>query len=291
MGAAPLVSIVVPCYKHEAFVAQCLDSIFHQTYKELEIIVIDDASPDDSARIIDEIVKKPAFIKRFAGRVTYIARKDNKGAHHTINEGLALAKGDYVAIVNSDDLYVQDRFTLMIAAMQERGASFAFSQVGFVDEHGNEQDDTNDDYYNLSRVQKNIADFPTVGFALLGSQCSLSTGNFLFTRQLLEKIGLFADLKYCHDWDFILKALLVEEPLYIERVLYLYRIHSSNSFRALSDIATKETAELITRFLRNVMLEQYSNVHVPSPKHWPGIFESFIEFFGYKKYLAAARAA
>ena len=82
----PLVSVVVPCYNHEKYVKETIESIVNQTYKNIELIVIDDGSKDNSVKVIQELADKYGF--------TFIHRP-NKGLSATLNEGIRLSKGKY----------------------------------------------------------------------------------------------------------------------------------------------------------------------------------------------------
>jgi glycosyltransferase involved in cell wall biosynthesis len=95
-SAPPLASIVVPSYNYGPYLGECLDSIFGQTVSDFEVIVIDDASTDDTARVLTKIVDP---------RLRVITHKANKGLVSTLNEGLVAARGRYVARIDADDKY------------------------------------------------------------------------------------------------------------------------------------------------------------------------------------------
>ncbi len=96
-----LVSVIVPVYKVEKYLRQCLDSIVNQTYKNLEIILVDDGSPDNCPQICDEYAKKDKRIK--------VIHKENGGLSSARNAGLDICTGDYISFIDSDDL-VSPRF-------------------------------------------------------------------------------------------------------------------------------------------------------------------------------------
>lgn len=105
----PLVSVIVPIYKVEPYLAQCVDSIINQTYKNLEIILVDDGSPDNCPKMCDEYAKKDSRI--------VVIHKENGGLSDARNVGLDIAKGDWITFVDSDD-WIADNFveTLQKAA-------------------------------------------------------------------------------------------------------------------------------------------------------------------------------
>src|SRR5512138_2193028 len=90
----PLVSVIVPSYNGAKFLPESLDSILAQTYPNIEIIVLDDASTDDT----------PAVAARYAGRITYVRQPANLGQFDNVNDGIARGAGDLVAVYHADDV-------------------------------------------------------------------------------------------------------------------------------------------------------------------------------------------
>jgi glycosyltransferase involved in cell wall biosynthesis len=272
------ISVVVPCFNHERYVSECLASIDAQDHADLEIIVIDDGSTDASWQKISEFAPTQ-------GHTVRRVQKRNEGAPSALNRGLALATGEVIAICNSDDCFAPGRLTAMTKELVEKRGRFAFSAVAFVDESGAELPVDHAYAMELRERQRAIATHPTVGFALLRSNVAISTGNFVFTRSLLAEIGHFRAYRYCHDWDYLLRALLETEPVYISRELYRYRLHSRNSFRALAASAEIECPDLLRRFMRASLSDQYPNRRAPSRRNWPVYFDYFIDRLGYGPYL------
>jgi len=117
------VSIIVPVYNVEKYLAKCLDSLVNQTLEDVEIIVVDDGSKDNSKQIIDEFqTKYPDKIKSFV--------KENGGLSDARNFGLDRASGDYIGFVDSDD-YIHSTFLEKMTAQIEEGAYFA-SERGLI---------------------------------------------------------------------------------------------------------------------------------------------------------------
>lgn len=100
MNTSPEVSIIVPCYNHRIFIEKLIDSIYAQTFKNFELIVLDDGSKDGSAELLQTLSEKHHF---------YLKIKENEGLCKTLNQGLALAKGEYVTIIASDDFIPEHR--------------------------------------------------------------------------------------------------------------------------------------------------------------------------------------
>lgn len=98
----PLISIIIPVYNVEKYLSRCLDSVVNQTYKNLEIIIVDDGSTDDSGRICDEYKKRDDRIK--------VYHKENGGLSDARNFGIGKASGDYIGFVDSDDWISENMF-------------------------------------------------------------------------------------------------------------------------------------------------------------------------------------
>lgn len=273
MSTSPLVSIVIPSFNHEHLVAECLQSVAAQTYPELEVIIIDDASRDGTPAVIERVIGEPSFRQRFGGRVRFERHATNHGAHQTLNEGLGLAKGQYIGIVNSDDRYAPERVTRLVEALSTARSSLAFSLVRMIDSHG--QDVTDADWFSsmVSHAQRRMDALPSVGFSALPVNVAISTGNLFFERTLFQRIGGFRPLLYCHDWDFLLRALLLTEPVFVRQPLYEYRIHETNSFRSLANVRDKESSAVLRAYFSAVQRGQFENPLAPGPTTWPGVFE------------------
>ena len=108
---SPLISIIVPVYKVEQYLDYCVDSIVKQTYEKLEIILIDDGSPDNSPEICDRWSERDPRIK--------VIHKKNGGASEARNIGLDIAAGEYIGFVDSDDYIDKDMYRRMIEELQK----------------------------------------------------------------------------------------------------------------------------------------------------------------------------
>ena len=124
------VSVIIPVYNAGRYIAYTVESAVTQTYKDLEIILVDDCSKDNSAEIIVELQKKYS-------NVVYHKQEKNQGAAVARNTALNLAKGRYVAFLDSDDLWLSDKIERQLALMKEKGSPFCYSAIDFMDEDGN----------------------------------------------------------------------------------------------------------------------------------------------------------
>ncbi len=280
MNNDSLVSVIVPSYCHAPFILECLQSIYDQSYRNIELIVIDDLSTDDTMNILSSILKT-GFSKRF-NNVILKQNTQNKGAHASINHGITLSSGEYIAVINSDDLYAATRIERLMSAMSDAGSEIAFSLVDVFSNEQENADGGSDEYpHNFLlfplRQRMEIARDPTVSFSLLRTNVATSTGNLLFSRALYDKVGPFLPLKYCHDWDFVLQSCFFTEPEVVLEPLYHYRLHGGNSFASLAHVAGVESEVVFRRFMRRGIRGESINPLFPSAKNWPGYFQLFLQ--------------
>lgn len=241
-----LVSVVMPAYNHERFVAAALDSVLTQTHANLEVIVVDDGSRDATGGVLDE------YAARCTTHPLTVVHQSNGGTPDAINHGMSLARGDLIALINSDDLYAPTRLARLLSGMRQRNALFAFSATSFVDEAG--AGIGSDDRY-VTQLRDGIsraARAPDPVYALVTSNIAISSGNFVFQRQLLSATGGFCAMRVCHDWDFILAASYHTPLAFINEHLYVYRLHAANTF-ADRGLATRlEIEQLLATFFRDI---------------------------------------
>lgn len=223
IDANPLVTVVVPSYNHSRWIQQALDSVYAQTYRRLELIVIDDGSTDGSAAVIREHLANCPFPCRFIAR-------ENRGAAVTINEGVALARGEYINVLNSDDRFTDTRISTMVEGIACRAAEWGFGEITFVDAVGAEINPLEDRrvFALIGRMNSRSA-LETLGAAFLDFNHAISTGNLFFRKSFFEHLGRFRDYRYNHDWDFCLRATLASEPIFVPRNTYAYRLHDHNT--------------------------------------------------------------
>ena len=122
------VSVIIPAYNHERFVGAAVESVLGQSHRDVELIVINDGSTDRTGEVVQSYGDD---------RIVY-RYQDNRDAYNTINRGLSMVTGDYVAILNSDDVYFPARLERLIAARLETGAECLFTDVVPISDEGEE---------------------------------------------------------------------------------------------------------------------------------------------------------
>lgn len=124
----PMVSVVMPVYNAARFLKQAIDSVLSQTYQNIELILVDDCSTDDSMQIMRDYSNKDARIKLFCSRI-------NQGVAKSRNIGVQAAKGEYIALLDSDDLWEKTKLEKQIKSMTESNAAISYCSVNLIDEH------------------------------------------------------------------------------------------------------------------------------------------------------------
>ena len=124
-----LVSVVMPNYNGHRFVEQAIDSVLRQTYKDFELIIVDDCSKDNSLQLIRQKAKSD-------DRIRIIALEKNLGVANARNVGIAKAKGEYIALLDNDDLWVEDKLERQLS-IAKNGADIVYCSYDFIDEYNN----------------------------------------------------------------------------------------------------------------------------------------------------------
>ena len=116
---ADLVSVIIPMYNSSTYITPTILSALNQTYKNIEVLVVDDCSKDNSIEVVNNIAKGDP-------RLRCIPQLKNQGAAAARNRGIKEAKGQYVAFLDSDDLWAEDKIQKQIKLMKETNSSFVY---------------------------------------------------------------------------------------------------------------------------------------------------------------------
>lgn len=212
------VSVLVPVYRHEHFVRTALESIAAQTYRDFEVIVIDDASPDASAAVAEPIARELGF--------TFLHNEKNQGVVRTLNRALALARGEYIALLAGDDLWLPGKLAEQVAYMDAHPAVAACSgSVMRIDADGQPLED--------ERCLRPAAD---VSFAeFLSSRFYFPAPVVVLRRNALTDVAAFDESFSYEDWPLWLSLSFRGWRLHrLGSILGHYRIHGDNLHRRLA---------------------------------------------------------
>jgi len=246
----PGVTVVVPSYNHARYIKKALNSVFTQSYRNIELIIIDDGSRDESVAIIRETLESCPFPYRFITR-------ENRGAHATLNEGVELAKHRWVTVLNSDDQYAMQRIEWMLRSLEGHQAAWGYSGVMLLDENSFPVPpgrSARADLLLLGLEDRYRLPALCTGFGIFNH--AISTGNLVFLKSLWEQVGGFSSHRYIHDWDFCLRALLRFEPVFVDEPLYLYRMHANNTISESAKKAAAESDQLLASWMERLSSDQ-----------------------------------
>lgn len=236
-NTTPLVSIIIPCYNHEKFVQQTLQSVIDQDYLNIELIIIDDGSSDNSVKKIQALLIdcKSRFV-RFEFR-----HRPNKGLCATLNEALKWAKGEYFAPIASDDIILPHKTRVQVNCMLE----FADNNIAGV--FGNITL-----FSGASKTPSNPKKAKPIGTKLYSfddvflRNSKLFSPTALLNLQKVKHAGGYNESLDVEDFYLWLKLTETgDKLLYIDEVLTLYRRHEGN---------LSKNTKLITRNVENILL-------------------------------------
>ncbi len=233
----PAVSVIIPTYKHRDFVQETLQSVFAQTFTDYEVIVVNDGSPDDTADVLKPLAE--------AGRIRYI-EQENQGQGAARNRGLAEARGEFVALLDDDDLWPPDKLEWQVACLRADPA--AALVYGYRETFGTDAGDIK---------PKEDAPSGQVRTAFLQDNCITSPGQTLIRTAALRVIGgCDTSVWGADDWDLYIRLAGQGEFVYRYRLALYYRTHLSN--------ASKNTE----RMYHNSCRVQYKHLgRVPTPRN------------------------
>jgi glycosyltransferase involved in cell wall biosynthesis len=265
-----LISVVIPLYNHQRYIGDCLSSLYNQSYRDLEIILVDDGSTDRSLEIARASLASCPFPFQ-------LREQDNQGAHAALNRGMGLAEGEYLSILNSDDRYHPRRLEILLRVARLSGRRLLFSLARHINEVGETLGRECDHryYYLISRGA--IRFFPRWEFVLLRHNLALTTSNFFIHRELAEEIGKFSNLTTCHDWEFLLRGLALEEPAYVDRELLDYRVHGESTLQKNPERREEEIDRVLSSYLSRV--NHSANPRAPGPENWDGYWPIFQDLY------------
>jgi glycosyltransferase involved in cell wall biosynthesis len=261
------ISVLIPSYNHESYIEDAINSVLCQDWPDIELLVLDDGSTDDTVRRAEQAVANEKKVH------CSVSVQENVGASNTLNRLMSNATGDVIAVLNSDDVYRSSRLREMMEFVGGASCMFAFSAVEFKESGDTGDFHTVDDWYK--EILTNASALPTAGFAMLQQNIAISTSNFLFSRDLIEKSGGFdPDLPLTSDWDFALRCVPYVEPTFIPQKLLSYRMHPENTWRKLNSQRIDQSRAVLKNFFSRPQVRE--NILAPFPNLWPHFYPLFL---------------
>lgn len=187
-----IISICIPAYKARPFLPETLASVKSQTFSQWELILTEDGSDDGTAQIVDD------FAKSVPQRVRYERHANNQGLPATRNTGMNSARGDLIAILDADDLWLPDHLTLCVEALKKEKADLAFSGCVIFD---------SDTGRTLAHRTPDLRDLPNIPTTLFTGKIVIQPSAVVLTREAARRIGPFnPKFPICNDFDYWLRA-------------------------------------------------------------------------------------
>ena len=230
----PKISVIMPAYNAEKYIKEAMDSILNQTYGDFEFIVLNDCSRDRTEEII---------LSYEDDRIVYVKNEQNMGVAATLNKGLGLAKGDYIARMDADDISMPERFAQQVAALD---ANPKLAVLGTNTEIFNENGTICTGWSATNPDQMKVD--------LLFS-CGLAHPSVMMRRQVIQAMGGY-DLEFegMEDYDLWCRVAEEHDVSTLPQILFRYRVHGAQ--------VTKNPSEKYMQRLRSLKLRQLAQLGI-----------------------------
>ena len=248
----PKVSVIVPVYNVEKFLPRCLDSIINQTLKDIEIICINDGSPDNSLQILEDYAKKDSRIR--------IINQENSGPSVSRNKGILMAQGEYIGFVDSDDWLDVDFYEKLYAAAQKYDADIAACGIKVYRKYSRVN-------YMLKYTKESCVDDLERKLYLCDVPETCNVWNKIYRTTFIKNnnIEFEVGINFGEDVSFTMEALYFSENLVtIPNTLYNYdRLNVNSIVRTKSDKLIRDAEHV-----HNRMSDFLKSKNINLPKTW-----------------------
>lgn len=253
-----LVSVIVPVYNVEKYLAECIKSILQQSYDNIELILVNDGSPDSSGEICESFSKTDSRIK--------VLHIENQGVANARNQGMSLASGKYITFIDSDDIITPDLVEAMVSTLEKYDADYV---NGAFAKYINGKIANTLDYFTDKGDAVSVAEYldrmsEYQAGAFWGGVCTK-----LFKKQIIDENKLFyeKDVLFAEDFRFNLEYLKhVKKVALIHKPMYLYRIDTLASLSKRKRDAKKFWNEYYEIYKRFIELYTLKNVYDENSK-------------------------
>ena len=276
MGRPPTVSIVIPTFNRAGLIGETLQSVLSQTLQDIEVIVVDDGSTDDTSEVL----------ARYNGRIR-VLRQQNRGPSAAKNLGMAQASGTYIALQDSDDLWVPDKLEEQVSFLDTCArVDLVFGDLRRFGSKGTVYESLFGRLPRFKRLARTcvgpgllVLDGDVYGYLL--EETPIFGQTVVFRRSLLDRAGWF-DESIClsEDWDLWLRMARVARLGYVDRVVTLLRQHGGNlsgrlAERILGEIRVLEMVEQRDTLLTD--LHRQTIRRAKAQKHFDVGYERFCQ--------------
>lgn len=247
-----IMSVIIPTYNHAKYLVDSISSVLSQTFTDFELIIVNDGSTDNTEEIVKQFEDK---------RIVYVYQK-NQDAYNAINNGIKLAKGQYIAILNDDDLYKCDKLKDSVKIMEDdREVQAVFSDFDFIDDSKKVFKVKKGAYDNWECLNEDTSfkGQNNILLDLLAGNFLGTTSNLICRKSVFDKIGYFINIRYTHDYHFFLKLCSQCKVYFINKSLFQYRVNESNTLKKSPSAAVFEAVlTLLEFFLNNKFADLYN---------------------------------
>ena len=241
-----LISIVIPVYNAEKYLEQCLNSIQNQTYKNFEVILVNDGSMDHSESICMDFVKVDTRFKYFT--------KVNGGASSARNFGLDNVTGDYITFIDADDWVDENHLEVLMNNIKENNSDMAVSSIKKFDNVSNFEFRvySNQEKYLLNYNKLNREEFLVILPKLIHASNSYKIAvSKLFKKELVTNIRFDESIIYGEDLEFFFKLYLnINSISYVDEVTYIYRLHDERSSSKFGQLHMEQELAIYKKCMR-----------------------------------------
>ena len=208
-------TIGVALYNHENYIEKCLESLINQTYINIEIIVIDDGSKDNSYTVAKQFLEKYSLNKNF-----YIQTRENRGMCNTLNEIAKKAKGKYISFIGSDDYWKLNKIYEQVDFLEEN------QDISLVHSNSIKIDNNNNNIGTIDLSQKE--NYGNLFKAIIYGTGGINTPSHLYRTSIYKEIGYYDPAYKFEDTDFWLRLTEHHKVGYINTYHTYYRWHGKN---------------------------------------------------------------
>jgi glycosyltransferase involved in cell wall biosynthesis len=240
----PLISIIIPSYNQGNFISETIDSILAQSYKNVEILVIDGGSNDETVDIL----------KSYGNKIFWLSEKD-KGQTHAINKGLKLAKGEIISYINSDDYYLENILQKIVQIYEDNKNSFWLTgDYIIIDEKGHKM-------HNYIRIYKSFFR-KYLSFNLLSVLNPIVQPSTFLTKKIVDEVGLFDEkLLYTMDYDYWMRCIKIQNPIVITEKLSAFRIHKNSKGGSKFKLQFDEELDVSFKYQKKIVFKLLHFIH------------------------------
>lgn len=232
-----LISIIIPAYNVDKYIEQCLNSVINQTYKNLEIIVINDGSTDNTQQIIDRFSEIDRRIK--------IVHKENTGVSDTRNLGLEMASGEYIGFIDSDDEIKSEMYQTLLSHLINNDADIAHCGFELISKTCSKVFNGTNKIYIQSQKE-------ALTSLLKGDIFEPSSCTKLYKKQVLENLKFDSKVKFNEDLLFNVEAFLQSQKIVFHDVpLYKYKYNPSSASRSTQNHEIQKSVLRVTQLLHD----------------------------------------